>query len=118
MPIFHRQACLLRFSVCYARFRGRQYRGSSARRWGADQTQTGDDGRFTLSAKGSPDSILNLVASGGEPAANKGGSDNPAIALISVIGSNPPAKVVIKRVHNRGVRVDQRTVSRWHCDQG
>ncbi len=59
------------------------------------QTQSGDDGRFTLSAERSPDSILYLVATGGEPAANKGSGDNPAIALISVIGSKPPPHVVI-----------------------
>ena len=59
------------------------------------QTQAGDDGRFTLSGEGSPDSILYLVATGGQPAANKGGGDNPAIALISVIGNKPPAHVVI-----------------------
>jgi hypothetical protein len=61
------------------------------------QTQTGDDGRFTLSAEGarSPDTILYLVATGGQPAANKRAGDNPAIALLSVIGSKPPARVVI-----------------------
>jgi hypothetical protein len=62
------------------------------------QTQTGDDGRFTLSVEGTsnPDSsILYLMAKGGEPAANKGSGNNPAIALISVIGSKPPTKVTI-----------------------
>jgi hypothetical protein len=59
------------------------------------QTQTGDDGRFTLSAEGSPDGILYLVANGGEPAANKGGGDNSAIAFLSVLGSKSPAHVVI-----------------------
>src|SRR5271155_997203 len=62
------------------------------------QTQTGDDGRFTLSAQGSPDSILYIVAEGGVPAANKGGGDNPAIALISVLGNKPPAHVVINEL--------------------
>jgi len=59
------------------------------------QTQTGDDGRFTLSAEGSPDGILYIIAKGGEPTANKGGGDNNAIALISVLGGKPPAHVVI-----------------------
>src|SRR5580698_9068948 len=56
------------------------------------QTQTGDDGRFTLSpsAAGGDGSVLYIVAKGGEPAVNKGGGDNPAIALIFVIGSKPP----------------------------
>src|SRR5277367_43130 len=62
------------------------------------QTQSGDDGRFTLSAEGSPDGILYIVAKGGVPAANKGGGDNPAIALISVLGSKPPAHVVINEL--------------------
>ena len=59
------------------------------------QTQTGDDGHFTLNADGSSDNLLYLVATGGEPVANKEGGDNPAIALISVIGNKPPAHVVI-----------------------
>jgi hypothetical protein len=61
------------------------------------QTQTGDDGRFTLSpsASGGEGTVLYIVAKGGEPAANKGGGDNPAIALISVVGSQPPSHVVI-----------------------
>src|SRR5271169_809510 len=62
------------------------------------QTQTGDDGRFTLSVEGSPDSILYIVAKGGVPAANKGGGDNPAIALISVLGNKPPAKITINEM--------------------
>src|ERR1700691_2053379 len=48
------------------------------------QTQTGDDGRFTLSGEGSRDSILYLVAKGGEPTARSGSGDNPAIALLAV----------------------------------
>jgi hypothetical protein len=59
------------------------------------QTQSNDDGRFTLSGEGSPDSILYLVATGGQPTANKGGGDNPAIALLAVIGNKLPAHVVI-----------------------
>ena len=62
------------------------------------QTQTADDGRFTLSAEASPDSILYIVAKGGEPAANKGGGDNPAIAFISVLGSKPLPKITINEM--------------------
>ena len=62
------------------------------------QTQTGDDGRFTLSAEGPPDSILYIVAKGGVPAGNKGGGDNPAIALISVLGNKAPAKITINEM--------------------
>src|SRR5271154_4240007 len=62
------------------------------------QTQTGDDGRFTLNAEGSPDSILYMVAKGGVPAGNKGGGDNPAIELISVLGNKAPAKITINEL--------------------
>src|SRR5271156_7230611 len=64
------------------------------------QTQTSDDGRFTLSPEGpsSPDSILYIVAKGGEPSTNKGSADNPAIALMTLLGSKPPAKVVINEL--------------------
>jgi hypothetical protein len=64
------------------------------------QTQTGDDGRFTLNVggSGSEGHILYLVAKGGEPTARKGSGDNPAIALVSVIGSTPPANVVINEL--------------------
>jgi hypothetical protein len=54
------------------------------------QAQTGDDGRFTLSFQSpTPEGISYLVAKGGEPTAHRGG-DNPAIALLSVLGTNPP----------------------------
>src|SRR5208283_6172216 len=57
------------------------------------QTKTNDDGRFEVRAKGAKsDSILYLVATGGVPKASRAaGGDNPAIALMSVLGSNPPA---------------------------
>ena len=61
------------------------------------QTQTGGDGRFELGADEAPgaDVSLYLVAKGGVATVNKGGSDNPAIALLTVLGHTPPAKVVI-----------------------
>jgi hypothetical protein len=60
------------------------------------ETKTKDDGRFEVRAKGAHgNAILYLVASGGEPTANKGSGDNPAIALLTVLGSKPPAMVVI-----------------------
>ena len=62
------------------------------------QTQTGDDGHFSLSAEGSREGILYIVAKGGVPAANKGGGDNPAIALISVLGNKTPAKITINEI--------------------
>jgi hypothetical protein len=58
-------------------------------------TKTNEDGRFEISGQGtSAESSLYLVATGGEPKA-RGGGDNPAIALLTVVGSRPPAHVVI-----------------------
>ncbi len=60
------------------------------------QTKTDDEGRFEASTAGAPaDSSLYLTAAGGIPAKNKTGGDNPAIALLAVVGSRPPANVVI-----------------------
>ena len=64
-----------------------------------DQTKTNDDGRFEVRAKGANrDAVLYLVASGGVPKAGKAGGDNPAIVLLAVVGSNPPANVVINEM--------------------
>ena len=60
------------------------------------QTKTNDDGRFEVRAKGAhSDAVLYLVANGGVPKASKASGDNPAIALLAVMGSNPPSSVVI-----------------------
>ena len=48
-----------------------------------------------INGTGTTDSSLYLVATGGVSAANQGAGDNPAIALITVVGSNPPARVTI-----------------------
>src|SRR5262249_23080781 len=42
--------------------------------------------------------ILYLVAKGGEAAVNKGNGDNPAAALLAVLGNMPPPKVVINEM--------------------
>ena len=44
------------------------------------------------------DVVLYLVAKGGEATVNKGSGDNPAIALLTVLGNKPPAKVVINEM--------------------
>jgi len=63
------------------------------------QARSGADGRFTLTAPSAlADSSLYLVAQGGHPAANKAAGNNPAIALISVLGSKPPLKVTINEM--------------------
>src|SRR5215469_13789264 len=61
------------------------------------QTRTGADGRFALSADGKG-AILYLVAKGGRPAASKASGDNPALALITVLGSKPPARAVVNEM--------------------
>ena len=64
------------------------------------QTQSGSDGSFNLSSGETlgADVSLYLIAKGGVPAANNGGGDNPAIALLTVLGNAPPAKVVINEM--------------------
>jgi hypothetical protein len=54
------------------------------------QTTTGTDGQFTISIPTAFDTerSLYLIAKGGQ--ANANGGDNPAIALITVLGSKPP----------------------------
>jgi len=59
------------------------------------QARTGADGGFALTAPASANASLYLVANGGQPAAAKTGGDNPAIALLAVLGSAPPEKVVV-----------------------
>ena len=58
------------------------------------QTKTDDQGRFQIHAAGAKaDTSLYLLATGGVP---KGiGDNNPAIALLVVVGSKPPAHVVV-----------------------
>ena len=64
------------------------------------QARTDADGRFAMSvtsARGA-DSSLYLVAQRGQPAANKASGDNPRIALMTVLGAKPPAKVTINEM--------------------
>src|SRR5262245_58963058 len=76
--------------------------------WGASsgtpkqlaQTRTDRDGRFQLDSQNSTnaDVSLYLVAKGGEATVNKAGGDNPAIALLAVLGNSPLPKVVINEM--------------------
>ncbi len=60
------------------------------------QTKTDSEGRFEVSTAGAPaDSSLYLTAGGGIPARNKVGGNNPAIALLAVVGGKPPARVAV-----------------------
>ena len=64
------------------------------------QTKTNDSGRFEISIQETPadNVVLYMVAKGGEAAIKKGSGDNPAIALLTVLGNTPPAKVVINEL--------------------
>src|SRR5262245_54153654 len=64
------------------------------------QARTNNDGRFELGSQETPgaDVILYVVAKGGEAAVNKGAGDNPAAALLAVLGNMPPPKVVINEM--------------------
>jgi len=64
------------------------------------RTRTNAEGRFELSMAHphGGEAPLYLVAQGGTPAANQGGGDNPAIALLTVVGNKPPATVTINEM--------------------
>ena len=61
------------------------------------QVKSGADGSFGLGTDETPgaDVSLYLVARGGPV---KGNADNPAIALLTVLGNTPPANVVINEM--------------------
>ena len=79
--------------------------GSTVTLWAANtgaprqlaQTQTGADGRFVLTG-GSNGASLYLIAKGGRPTANATSGDNPAIGLMTVLGSTVPANAVINEM--------------------
>src|SRR5262249_50752454 len=63
------------------------------------QTKTDDDGRFDIRSKeADSDSILYLIAAGGEAKSKPGSTDNPAIVLLSVLGNRTPDKVVVNEL--------------------
>ncbi len=64
------------------------------------QAKTGADGRFEFRAINAPgkDSVLVVVAKGGQPKANKAVGDNPAIALMVLLGSPLPKTVTINEL--------------------
>jgi hypothetical protein len=64
------------------------------------QAKSGSDGRFELRTAETPgkDVVLYVIAKGGAAAVKKGSGDNPAIALLTVLGNEPPAKIVINEM--------------------
>ena len=71
------------------------------------------DGRFRIGNQETlgNDVVLYLVAKGGVATINKGSGDNPAIALLTVLGSTPPANVVINEMTTVASVWTQRAVS-------
>src|SRR5215813_4079333 len=62
------------------------------------QAKTDNQGQFEVRVTRAPvGSSLYLLAFGGEPKV-RGGGDNPAIALLAVLGSKPPAHAVINEM--------------------
>jgi hypothetical protein len=62
------------------------------------RTKTDQQGQFEVRVTGAPaDSSLYLLAFGGEPKLS-GEGDNPAIALLAVLGNKPPAHVVLNEM--------------------
>jgi hypothetical protein len=61
------------------------------------QTETDTNGRFVLNADANG-ADLYVVAKGGSAAANIAAANNPAIALIAVLGSTPPTDVVVNEM--------------------
>ncbi len=59
------------------------------------QTKTDANGNFSVQGTAAADASLYLIAAGGVPAANKAAGNNPAIVLLTVVGSKPPARVTI-----------------------
>lgn len=64
------------------------------------QAQTDADGHFAFNSVGAPgaDASLYLTAKGGHSAADKTGGDNPALALMTVVGAKPPSHVTINEM--------------------
>src|SRR5258706_3557865 len=86
---------------------GRRITNSTVTLWAASegapqqlgQARTGADGSFTLNSTATTGAAtLYLIAKGGQPKANAQGGDNPAIALMTVIGGNLPATVTINEM--------------------
>ena len=61
------------------------------------QARTGADGRFALTADGGGANLY-LIAKGGRPSANAAAGENPAIALMTVLGSTAPTNVVVNEM--------------------
>ncbi len=87
---------------------GRPVANSTVTLWAASageprqlaQARTGADGAFVLGAnetqRGETD--LYVIAKGGAPSGDPVGRNNPALALLSVLGDKPPAHIVVNEM--------------------
>jgi hypothetical protein len=83
------------------------------------QVLSGADGRFMLTAPTAhADSSLYLVAQGGQPTANKAAGNNPAIAMMTVLGSKTAGQGHDQRVHHHRLRMDPQPGRRRQGHQG
>ncbi len=64
------------------------------------QATTTADGQFDLRSQEnlSPDAVVYIIAKGGEATVHRGGGDNPAIAMLSVLGNVPPSQIVVNEM--------------------
>ncbi|HJZ34250.1 MAG TPA: hypothetical protein VKF35_24250 [Hyphomicrobiaceae bacterium] len=62
-----------------------------------EQTHTGPDGRFTLNADTQGADVY-ITANGGRPTANPAAQSNPVVTLLAVLGSTPPASVIVNEM--------------------
>jgi len=86
---------------------GAPIRGSTVTLWAAGsgapvqlgKTHSGPDGKFELEAGVASDgSTFYLLATGGTPTLRKGAGENPAIALLAVLGTKLTARVTINEM--------------------
>jgi hypothetical protein len=78
--------------------------------------KSGADGRFTLNARRrrpGPTSLY-LIAQGGQPTANKAAGNNPAIALMTVLGQQAAGQGHDQRDDDRRLGVDPQPVHQRH----
>lgn len=62
------------------------------------ETKSNGDGKFEIRGSAHGDTILYLIAAGGEPKAKKTAGDNSALVLLLVLENNPPEKVVVNEL--------------------
>nr|WP_294556244.1 hypothetical protein [uncultured Rhodopila sp.] len=87
---------------------GRPVANSTVTLWSASageprqlaQARTGADGAFVLGANETQrgDTDLYVIAKGGAPSGDRVGGNNPALAMLVVLGDKPPAHIVVNEM--------------------